>query len=148
MACKVYKLGSLKKYKYVVILSEYRGMLMLSKHNFRTTFEHQGGHIEEGESPLEAAKRELYEESGAVEFTIEPVFDYRSGDEENYADGQVFLAHVTKLDPIPECSEMRDVCFFSFLPRQLTYPDITPVLFGHAKKLGLINYEEKFNFSK
>ena len=31
------------------------------------------GHIEDGETPLEAAKRELYEESGASDFKIEPL---------------------------------------------------------------------------
>lgn len=147
MACNVYDLGTLKNYKYVVVLSVYKGMLMLSKHNFRTSWETQGGHIEEGETPLEAAKRELYEESGAVDYTIEPIFDYRSGDEKNYADGQVFLAHTKRLEPIPEDSEMRDVGFFEYLPHSLTYHKITPVLFAHAKKLGLLDYEEKYHFS-
>ena len=141
MACTVYELGTLTDYKYVVIISVYKGMIMLSKHNFRLTWENQGGHIEEGETPLDAAKRELYEESGAVEFTIEPIFDYRSGDDKNYADGQVFLAHVTKLEPIPESSEMRDVGFSEFIPRALTYPEITRTLMQKAKSMGLIDYK-------
>lgn len=148
MACTVYKLGALNEYKYVVVLSVYKNMLMLSKHNFRTSWETQGGHIEEGETPLEAAKRELYEESGAIDFTIEPVFDYRSGDNKNYADGMVFLAKIKKLGIIPESSEMRDVGFFEYLPRSLTYPKITPVLFKHAKDLGLLDYQEKYTFKK
>lgn len=146
MACTVYELDTLKNYKYVVILSVYKGMLMLSKHNFRTSWETQGGHIEEGETPLEAAKRELYEESGAVDYTIKPVFDYRSGNDRDYADGQVFLANIKRLEPIPENSEMRDVGFFEYLPHSLTYHKITPVLFAHAKKLGLLDYEEKYQF--
>ena len=54
MPCTVYDLGSLKDYKYVVVLSVYKDMIMLSKHNFRTSWETQGGHIEEGETPFEA----------------------------------------------------------------------------------------------
>ena len=148
MPCTVYDLGSLKDYKYVVVLSVYKDMIMLSKHNFRTSWETQGGHIEEGETPFEAAKRELYEESGAVDFTIEPIFDYRSGDEKDYADGMVFLAKIKKLGIIPQNSEMRDVGFFEFLPKSLTYPQIIPVLFKHAKNMGLLDYEEKFTFKK
>lgn len=141
MACKAYKLGSLPSYKYVVVISVYRGMLMLSKHNFRLTWETQGGHIEDGETPLEAAKRELYEESGAVEFTIKPIFDYRSGDDTAYADGQVFFAEIERLEPIPEGSEMRDVGFFDRLPKQLTYRDITPVLIETANRLKITNFK-------
>ena len=40
------------------------------------TWEIPGGHIEPGESPEEAARRELFEETGAAEFTIRPIFDY------------------------------------------------------------------------
>ncbi len=78
MLSKTYALSSLKKYKYVVILSEYNGKLLLSRHKKRTTWETQGGHIEIGETPLEAAKRELYEESGATDFDIVPLCDYRA----------------------------------------------------------------------
>ena len=146
MACKVYPLNSLKSYKYVVVLSQYGEELMLSRHKARATYETQGGHIEVGESPLDAAKRELYEESGAVDFTIEPLFDYRSGDRISYADGQVFFARVTKLATIPSNSEMREVSFFDHLPSNLTYPDITPVLFEHARSLGVLEYKDKFIF--
>lgn len=66
MESRVYELNELKEYKYVVILSKYQGKILLSRHKKRDTWETQGGHIEKGETPMEAAKRELYEESGAV----------------------------------------------------------------------------------
>ena len=47
------------------------------------TWETQGGHIEAGEQPLDAAKRELFEESGAVDFDIQPLCDYWAGEERN-----------------------------------------------------------------
>ena len=56
---------------YSVIVSRYNGRWVLCRHKDRTTYEVPGGHIEEGESSYEAAKRELYEETGAVEYTIE-----------------------------------------------------------------------------
>ena len=131
MICRTFPLGTLKKYKYVVILSFNNGRIMLSRHRNRLTWETQGGHIESGETPLTAAHRELYEESGATGYHIKPVFDYWVMDESDgsSASGQVFMASVTILDEIPE-SEMSEVAFFDSLPNDLTYPEITPVLFS------------------
>ena len=130
MLCKTYDLNSLKEYKYVVILSEYNGNIVLSRHKQRTTWETQGGHIEQGETPIDAARRELYEESGAVDFEIEPLCDYRAWNEEtgHGANGVVFYAVVRKFDAIPE-SEMAEIKEFASLPENLTYPTITPVVF-------------------
>ena len=134
MECKIYNLKELQEYKYVVILSKYKGKILLSRHKERTTWETQGGHIENGETPLEAAKRELYEESGAVSYTISPVFDYRAGDDTSSANGMVFMAEITELADLPD-SEMKEVRTFDQLPETLTYPEITPVLFAYAGKL-------------
>lgn len=124
MVCRTYETGSLGTYKYVVVLSRYQGKILLSRHRERMTWETQGGHIEAGETPLEAAKRELYEESGATEFTIQAFCDYWAGG----ANGMVFAAEITKLSGLPE-SEMAEVRTFEALPENLSYPDITPVLF-------------------
>ncbi len=131
MICRTFPLGTLRNYKYVVILSFYNGRIMLSRHRNRLTWETQGGHIESGETPLTAAHRELYEESGATGYHIKPVFDYWVMDESDgsSASGQVFMASVTILDEMPE-SEMSEVAFFDSLPNDLTYPEITPVLFS------------------
>ena len=97
MICRTYEAGSLKEYKYVVVLSEYQGEILLSRHKKRTTWETQGGHIESGETPLEAARRELYEESGAMEYEITPLCDYWAGTPEDGAGGVVFrlsLIHI------------------------------------------------------
>ena len=131
MQCRIYPLNSLKTYKFVVILSRYRGQILLSKHRLRTTWESQGGHIEPGETPLEAARRELYEESGAVKYRITPAFDYRAWDEASAANGMVFLAEIDTLGPLPE-SEMERTACFDALPPNLTYPGIAPVLFRRA----------------
>ena len=135
MRCKVYELGFLEEYKYVVVLSEYNGKIVLSRHKERTTWETQGGHIEQGETPLDAAKRELYEESGAVDFEIKPLCDYRAWNEEtgHGANGVVFHAVIREFGAIPD-SEMAEIQEFTELPENLTYPAITPVLFDHLMR--------------
>lgn len=134
MQCGVYKLNELKEYKYVVVLSKYDGKILFSRHKDRLTWETQGGHIEKGETPLEAAKRELYEESGAVKFSISPAFDYWAGEDKSGANGMVFIAEIMELSNIPN-SEMKEVKTFSTLPSSLTYPEITPVLFKYAEEV-------------
>ena len=81
MISRVYDTGTLKTYKYVVVLSTMCGKILLSRHKARSTWETQGGHVEPRESPFEAAKRELFEESGALRYDIRPVCDYWAGDE-------------------------------------------------------------------
>ena len=131
MKCSVYGLNKLKNYKYVVIFARYKNKWIICKQKSRDTWETSGGHIEPGETPIEAAKRELWEETGAVDFGIEPVCDYWTCDEphetENitWANGQVFLADVKELGEIPPDSEMERIDFFDEFPQNLTYPDIT-----------------------
>ena len=131
-SCEVRPFGSLGDYRYVVMLSRYQGKILLSQHKKRATWETQGGHIEPGESPLEAARRELFEESGATQFELTPLFDYRAGDETSVSNGAAFLADIRMLCALPE-SEMARTCTFDSLPDNLTYPAITPVLFQAAK---------------
>ena len=135
MISKTYPLGSFQRYPYVVILSRMDGQFLLSRHKQRTTWEFQGGHIEPGETPLQAAKRELFEESGAVDFGIEPLCDYWAGSEDggSGACGVVFAAQIWKLGPLPE-SEMAETKRFGTLPENLTYPAITAAIMGRWGK--------------
>lgn len=134
MLCKAYPLGTLGQYKYVVILSQARGKILLSRHRQRMTWETQGGHIEPGESCEQAARRELFEESGARRYALRPLCDYRAWDEQTGAgaNGQVFAARIAELGPMPE-SEMAETRCFDVLPDNLTYPAITPVLFERLR---------------
>ena len=130
MICKTYPFGSLKQYKYALVLSEYQGKILLSRHKARSTWETQGGHIEPGEQPLDAAKRELFEESGAVDFTLTPLCDCRAGEEgaDGWDNGIAYRAVIRELGPLPE-SEMAEVRQFDALPDNLTYPGLTAALF-------------------
>ena len=54
--------------KFAVIISKTNGKWVFCKHKERETYEVPGGRREVGESILETAKRELVEETGAVDF--------------------------------------------------------------------------------
>ena len=136
MICEVHPLNSLKEYKYVVILSFSGGKPVLSRHRERATWETQGGHVEPGETPLAAARRELWEESGAVDYDLSPLCDYRCSSAQGpglWANGQVFVARVRAFGPLPD-SEMAEIRVFDALPENLTYPHITPALFAEAAR--------------
>ena len=134
-AIRVYPAGTLESYDYVVMLSRCRGKYLLSRHKRRNTWEMQGGHIEPGETPEQAAKRELYEESGAGAFELSPLCDY-SGEEpgrNNDGRGMVFEADIRELGELPE-SEMEAVRLFESFPDDLTYPEITRAILQYKNK--------------
>lgn len=137
MQCMQLPLGQAESPCFVVVLSRYRGRILLSRHARRRTWETQGGHIEPGESPEQAARRELWEESGALDYELRPLFDYWAGEDGEGKTGVVFLAEVDRLGPLP-ASEMAEVCEFDALPDTLTYPAITPQLFAWARQMGAL----------
>ena len=134
LKCKVFPLNTLGSYKYVVVCSYYNGDWVLSKHKDRNTWETQGGHIEDGETPFECAKRELFEESGIVDADIYPVCDYLGYNSFSSANGMVFLAMVHSIGVLPE-SEIQEISIFTTLPDNLTYPNTSPILYKEAEAL-------------
>ena len=132
LKCRLFPLNTLPFYKYAVICSFYQGKWLLSRHKKRDTWETQGGHIEEGETPLECARRELYEESGIRDAVLFPVCDYWGFNQYSCSNGQVFLAVVHALGDLPE-SEMKEVRLFDTLPENLTYPQTSPLFFQEAR---------------
>ena len=133
LQCRVLPLNTLETYKYTVICTSYEGKWVLSKHKKRNTWETQGGHIEDGETPIECAKRELFEESGIKDADIYPVCDYIGYNSQSSANGMVFLAVVHSLGELPE-SEIKEIKLFDTLPADLTYPQTSPKLYAEAEK--------------
>lgn len=114
--------------RFAVIVTRHRGRLVLVRHRLRQTWEVPGGHREPGE-PIElTARRELREETGAKEFTLQAVCEYsvlRDGGTPSY--GRLYLARVQAFDPLPE-SEIAETACFDQLPPNLTYAEIQPHL--------------------
>ncbi len=134
----VHPLNSFDTYKYVVVCTFLDGKVVLSRHKERTTWETQGGHIEPGETPLEAARRELYEESGIRDAEIIPICDYCGYRGTRFSYGVFFVAKASAPGVLP-ASEIAEVRIFDALPEaeNLTYPLMTPLLYEEARKMML-----------
>jgi 8-oxo-dGTP diphosphatase len=118
---------------YSVITARFNSRWLFVRHNKRTTWEIAGGHIEENETPDEAAVRELMEETGAIEFGMECVSTYSVEKDGKTGFGRLFFAEIKKLGPIPDLSEISEMKMMDSLPENLTYPDIQPILFNRVQ---------------
>jgi 8-oxo-dGTP diphosphatase len=134
LKCRIYPVGYLENYMFTAVCTNLGGKWILSMHEERDTWETQGGHIEAGETPLECARRELFEESGILDADIYPICDYWGFDSNGCANGMVFLAVAHSIGKLPE-SEMKAVGAFDTLPENLTYPQVTPRFFKEAEEL-------------
>ncbi|MCL2218061.1 MAG: NUDIX domain-containing protein [Defluviitaleaceae bacterium] len=132
ISVRIAPLGTMDDYTYTVIFCRFEGRWLYCRHRERDVFETAGGRIEPGEDILASAKRELYEETGSIEYTIAPAFDYivkRNGDE-SY--GQAFFAEIRKLSQMPDF-EMAEVLAFDTIPDKMRFPEILPVLFRNIQ---------------
>ena len=119
--------------KYAVIVSWSRGKWVFCKHKERDTYEVPGGHREDGERILETAKRELQEETGAIQFDIQPICVYsvtgktRVNDTGEESFGLLCFAEITEFAKELH-SEMEKIVLMDALPERWTYPLIQPKL--------------------
>lgn len=122
----------IKHIKYSVMITKSKGKWVFCKHRQRETWECPGGHVEPGETPLTAGKRELYEETGANRFTIEPITVYSVIDEDGQQYGMLYYAEIESFGALPEM-EIERVELFDEFPENWTYPEIQPLLFAYVE---------------
>ena len=129
--------------KFAVIISKTNGKWVFCKHKERETYEVPGGRREVGEFIIETAKRELVEETGAVDFDMKPICVYsvkgktRVNENENDESfGMLYFADIYSLGEIN--SEMEKILITDTLVKDWTYPLIQPKLIDEAKRRGFL----------
>lgn len=142
MEVKFYDTVSDDLLKFAVIIAKHNGKLVFCKHRQRNTLEIPGGHRENGENISDTARRELYEETGALDFKIEPICVYSVTDENNFDGeetfGMLFFAEIFSFEKELH-SEIESICLLDGLPDKWTYPLIQPRLIEEAKRRGCLN---------
>ncbi len=126
--------------KFAVVISKTKGKWVFCKHKERDTYEIPGGHREKGELISETAKRELKEETGAVDFTIKPVCVYSvkgktSVNESDVNYGMLYVADIHSFGEIH--SEIEKIIVADEPIDNWTYPMIQPKLLQEAQRRGL-----------
>lgn len=128
--------------RFAVIIAKTADKFVFCKHKDRDTLEIPGGHREAGEAVFDTAKRELYEETGAIDFDIKPICVYSVIKEGNF-DGQesfgmLYYAEIKSFEEELH-SEIEKIVITDKLPEHWTYPDIQPRLIEEAEKRGIFD---------
>lgn len=139
---KFYEEAADEQLKFAVIIARAGDKYVFCKHKDRDTLEIPGGHREPGETVFNTAKRELYEETGAVDFDIKPICVYsviRDGNFDEESMGMLYYAEIKSFEKELH-SEIEKIVITDKLPEYWTYPDIQPKLLEEAERRGALSF--------
>lgn len=125
--------------QFAVIAARYENRWILCRHKQRSTWEIPGGHREKNEWIDEAARRELWEETGVTDVMIHRIGAYSVTQNCEITYGMLYFADVHSPGDLPSDSEIGETALFEILPAELTYPQIQPQL--HRWVQGWLNLQ-------
>lgn len=127
-------------FKYAILVARYQGQFVFVRHRERQTLELPAGHREPGEAIQLTAERELREETGAVDFDLQPVFVFRvpaydaHGARSDELASLVCFAEIRTLGPLDPAYEIAEIHMDAEMPEPLTYPEIQSVIFQRVRE--------------
>ena len=125
--------------KFAVIIAKSGDQWVFCKHRERNTYEVPGGHREPGESIDDAARRELYEETGATDYALDRICVYSVTAPDNFDGeetfGMLYYADIFSFEQELH-SEIEKIVISDRLPENWTYPLIQPKLIAEAFRRG------------
>ena len=135
MKVTYYRTGEIddNQLRFAVIAARYKDQWLFCRHRERSTWEIPGGHREPGEGIVDAAWRELREETGALDARLQQISVYGVMRGEDVTYGALFFADVTGLGPLRDDVEIGEVRLFDCLPDDLTYPEIQGALYSRVQ---------------
>jgi len=113
--------------KYAVIATLEKDKWVFVRHRERNTWEIPGGRREPNEDILKTAERELIEETGATQYSLETICHYSVSIESKKTYGLLAFAEVQEFGKALTL-EIGEKKAFSEMPAELTYPLIQPKL--------------------
>lgn len=96
--------GYVDNTQHVLIIPKFQGQFLLTNHKKRG-LEFPGGKVEAGEALVEAAQRELYEETGGLVANLHFVGTYTVHDEDEPFSKAVFCCNIDRLDQLQDYKE-------------------------------------------
>ena len=138
---KFYEAADDRLLKFAVIIAKANNQFVFCRHRERNTYEIPGGHRETGETILETAQRELYEETGAMAYTLRPVCVYSVTAPENFEGketfGMLYCADIQFFEGELH-SEIEEIVLLDQPVCLWTYPLIQPKLIEEAGRRGFL----------
>lgn len=119
--------------KFAVVFARYKNQWIISRQQYKNTWEVQGGHREPGENIEFTGARELYEESGAEQFRITPITDYSMVMHGERSFGRLFYADVYRISELPVGYEIEEVQLVDTFPDNMTYIQLHELLYMTIK---------------
>lgn len=119
-----------------IVFPFYDGKFIMTFHITRKGWEFPAGQREEGESPLECAIREAFEETGAILKNVVPLGYYTVETKNGKKKTAIYRSDVERFEPKPSWSETDLVKIFDEIPDNISFKDdVYDIVINHIEKL-------------